>query len=152
MAKETHETKLQLRLADMLRKTVGVSHLEREQFQLKLAVKKDKARALKLKLRAEMEERERVSERNAFLELQFSKHTNVMLSGYVKSDDVENNTHPLIDPKEVTKKYLDAKHLNQEYERENMQLKQQVHELTISLKYYNEERDSKQHGKAMMNQ
>ena len=75
-----------------------------------------------------------------------------MLSGYVKSDDVDNNTPPLIDPKEVTKKYLDAKHLNQEYERENMQLKQQVHELTISLKYYNEERDSKQHGKAMMNQ
>ena len=69
MGKETHETKLHLRLADMLRKTVGVSHLEREQFELKLAAKKDKARALKLKLRSEMEERERVSERNAFLEL-----------------------------------------------------------------------------------
>ena len=47
MRKELDEAKLHIRLADMLRKTVGVSQLERESLNMKVMKKKDKVNALK---------------------------------------------------------------------------------------------------------
>ena len=68
LRKELDETKLHIRLADMLRKTVGVSQLERESFNMKVMKKKDKINALKNQVAHEINERERISERVEYLE------------------------------------------------------------------------------------
>ena len=68
MRKELDEAKLHIRLAEMLRKTVGVSQLERESLNMKVMKKKDKVNALKNQIAHEISERERISERVEFLE------------------------------------------------------------------------------------
>ena len=50
LTKELEETKLHIRLADMLRKTIGVSHLERMLLETKLQKKRDKLFKLKAML------------------------------------------------------------------------------------------------------
>ena len=47
LIKELDETKLHIRLADMLRKTIGVSHLERMLLDTKIQRKKEKIFKLK---------------------------------------------------------------------------------------------------------
>ena len=50
LEKNNYDCKLLIRLADMLRKTVGVSQLERTSFEGKLSKKRDKLRTLKARL------------------------------------------------------------------------------------------------------
>ncbi len=50
LTKELEETKLHIRFADMLRKTIGVSHLERMLLETKLQKKRDKLFKLKATL------------------------------------------------------------------------------------------------------
>ena len=72
LEKNNYECKLLIRLADMLRKTVGVTQLERASFEGKLSKKRDKLRALKARLDLETRDRERLSERVEYLEKQYN--------------------------------------------------------------------------------
>jgi hypothetical protein len=123
--KNNFDYKLLIRLADMLRKTVGVSQLERTSFEGKLSKKRDKLRALKARLDLETRDRARLSERVEYLEKQYNLKYGL---SYVKTNptfEPGENEGPspnevLLDPKELSQNNVALKQRNRELE-ESMQ-------------------------------
>jgi len=72
LEKNNLDCKLLIRLADMLRKTVGLSQLERTSFEQKLSKRKDKIRSLRARLDLETKDRGRLAERVEYLEKQYN--------------------------------------------------------------------------------
>jgi hypothetical protein len=128
LEKNNFDCKLLIRLADMLRKTVGVSQLERTSFEGKLSKKRDKLRALKARLDLETRDRERLSERVEYLEKQYNLKYGL---SYVKTNPTfqrgENEgptpNEVLLDPKELSENNIALKERNRELEESIQSLK-----------------------------
>ncbi|CDW81066.1 UNKNOWN [Stylonychia lemnae] len=132
LTNENDDLKQYIRLADMLRKTVGIAEQEREALNSQILKKRAKLRELKQKYLRESKDKEKLKERVDFLEKQIAeiRSGDLQSNAYVKAllTENEDDKYLLQNPRELLNMNNSLKQQVRELEAYNFGLKQQLTE------------------------